>query len=452
MNGGLALVAALLLVLVNACFVAAEFAIVTIRRSKIEAMVRSGNRRARMLQEIVSNLDSHLSATQLAITSVGLAIGWLGEPAFAEVIGRALGQIGIVSPVLVHSIAFVAAFFLITSLVVVAGELAPKFLGLRRTETVALWTAPLVFGFAKLTAPVLGVLNYAASLLLRMFGVAKPDEKENELEPEELRIVLSELSTLGRISGAKRQMLENVFEFSEHTARHVMIPRDEIVYMALDRPLEENLKLVEKYAHTRYPLCESKLDSVVGLIHIKDLFQKSNEIQSSEDLSLIKHDMHFVPESQAIDDLQRDFQRKRAHMAMVVDEYGVPTGLVTMEDVLEELVGEIRDEFDEDEQPMIVESKDGIYVDGMLLFEDLCRQLEVEMADIDADTVGGFVTTSLGKIARVGDRFDIDNYDGRVVEMRGRRVARVVLTQREQESDDDTGATDDDDQSEQSAA
>ncbi|HET9063095.1 MAG TPA: hemolysin family protein, partial [Candidatus Binatia bacterium] len=219
-----------------------------------------------------------------------------------------------------------------------------------------------------------------------------------------------------------------------HSARQVMVPRDQIEYLALERPLEENAALLQRSGHTRYPLCKTDLDSVIGMIHIKDFYQRADAIKTSDDLRLIQHDMLFVPESQSIDALQRLFQRRRTHMAIVVDEYGVPTGLVTMEDVLEDLVGEIQDEFDTDETPKIEKSKDGLLVDGMLLIADLCRELDIEIGDVDVDTVGGFVTSALGKIARVGDRFSIGNYSGRVVEMQGRRVARVLLNRAEGET------------------
>ncbi len=427
MSDGTAVALVCLLVAINACFVAAEFAIVTIRQSRIEATIRAGSRRARLLKRVVGDLDAHVSAIQLAITSVGVAIGWLGEPAIARLMAGALATIGVLSPALSHTLAVALAFFLITSTLVIAGELAPKFLGLRRTETVALITAPIVFGLARLARPLLSAMTAAAEMILRPFGVRAEDAAGESMDPEELKIFLSELSTLGRLSIGRREMLENVFEFAEHTASQVMIPRDQIAFLSLERPLEENISIAIEAGHTRYPLCEDTLDSVVGMIHIKDMFQRSGQLTTSEDLRLIEHDMLFVPESQPIDELRQLFQRRRTHMAVVVDEYGVPTGLVTMEDVLEELVGEIRDEFDKDEAPKIIESGDALLVDGMLLIDDLCRELGVRVDNGNADTVGGYVTSELGKIARVGDRFSLADYRGRVVEMQGRRVARVRL-------------------------
>ncbi|MEE8310802.1 MAG: hemolysin family protein [Candidatus Binatia bacterium] len=424
---GLAAALVCLLIAVNAGFVAAEFAIVTIRHSRIEAMVRAGSRRATLLQRVVRDLDAHVSAIQLAITSIGVAIGWLGEPAIARLMTSLLATVGVTNVALIHTLAVTIAFLLITSSLVVVGELAPKFLGLRRTDQVALFTAPLVYGFARMTRPVLVAMNRAAELILRAVGVKRTETGPNSMDPEELRIFLSELTTLGRLSIGRREMLEKVFDFAEHTASQVMIPRDQIDFLSLERPLEENIAIVMETGHTRYPLCERGLDGTVGMVHIKDMFQRSGTLTISEDLRLIEHDMLFVPESQAIDELQKLFQRRRAHMAVVVDEYGVPTGLVTMEDVLEELVGEIRDEFDKDEPAKIIHSDDGMIIDGMLLIDDLCRELGVSIENGHADTVGGYVTSSLGKIARVGDRFDLADYNGRVVEMQGRRVARVRL-------------------------
>jgi len=301
---------------------------------------------------------------------------------------------------------------------------------LRRTEGVALATAPLVYGFARITRPLLQLMNRSAGGILSILGVTEPDPTYEKMDAEELRVFLSELSKLGRLSPSRRKLLENVFEFSQHTARQIMVPRDRIDYLSLERSFEENLAIVTTTGHTRYPLCETGLDTVVGMVHIKDVFQRSSDLHSSTDLRLIQHDMLFVPESQPIDMLQSMFQKSRSHMAMVVDEDGVPTGLVTMEDVLEELVGEIRDEFDIAETPKIERRDDGLVVDGMLLVEDLCRELEIEAEATGADTIGGYVINKLGRIPRTGDGFKLDGWEGRVVEMQGRRVARVMLRER----------------------
>ena len=207
-----------------------------------------------------------------------------------------------------------------------------------------------------------------------------------------------------------------------------MIPRDRIHALSLARSLDENLALIRETNHTRYPLCERDLETIIGMVHIKDLFLISEELRSSTDLRQIRRKLPMVPESQSIEELQQRFERERVHMAIVIDEHGAPIGLVTLEDVLEELVGEIHDEFDAEEPPSITQSEEGLLVDGMMLIDDLCRELDVDLAESEADTVGGFVTESLGKIGKVGDRFRFGRYDGWVAEMEGRRVSRIHLT------------------------
>ena len=262
MSHALPLIATCVLVLLNACFVAAEFAIVTVRRSRIEALVRSGHRRAKLLEHIASDLDAHISAVQLAITSIGIVIGWLAEPALGSAITEALGSIGLHNQAVAHGIAFTVAFAGITLIVVVLGELAPKFLGLRRTETVALWTAPLIYWFARLTRPALQLTNKAATGVLTILRVTAPDPTYERMDCEELRIFISDISKYGRLSVSRRRMLEKAFEFAEHTARQIMAPRDKIDYLSLERPIAENLAIVSETGHTRYPLCESGLDSI----------------------------------------------------------------------------------------------------------------------------------------------------------------------------------------------
>jgi len=424
-----ALVIAGVLILVNACFVAAEFATVSVRRSRIDGLARAGNRRARVLCKILDELDAHLSAGQIMITAAGIGIGWLGEPAVAGLLEPAFTLLSIEEGVLLRSVSFLVAFAAITLVTLIAGEIAPKLLGLRRAETVALWMAIPLHTVEIIARPAPRILTGGASILLSLVGVrgSADEDSLDALDPEELRAFVRQSSTFGRLSLTKRKLIENAIEFTEHTAKQIMVARNHIDYLNLDDSLEDNLRVVHKAAHTRYPLCRSSLDTVVGMIHIKDLFRRSGQVRTSADLQTIQHDMLFVPETQPIDVLQRTFQRKRAHMAIVVDEYGVPVGLVTLEDVLEELVGEIRDEFDEDEKPQIAKSAKGVSIDGMLLVQDLARELGIRIEPGEDDTVGGFVTTVLGRIARVGDGFRLGDYQGTVTEMEGRRVARILL-------------------------
>jgi CBS domain containing-hemolysin-like protein len=244
---------------------------------------------------------------------------------------------------------------------------------------------------------------------------------------EELRMLLVESHRVGALSGAKRELLENVIDYSDRTARHVMIPRGDIIYLSLERPLDENLRLVVQSVHTRFPLATTDIDHVIGMVHVKDLFQRREQLRSSDDLAAIKREILFVPESRPLDALQKDFQQRRTHMAIVSDEYGGTSGLVTLEDVIEEIVGEIQDEFDR-EPPSVVETPQGLVFDGLTLIDDVAERLGVELPSElgDVSTLGGLVTARIGRIPRTGDKIALDGYTLSVLEMKGRRVTKVL--------------------------
>ena len=416
------------LVLLNAFFVAAEFAIVKIRATRLETLARKGNVFAASAREAVEHLDAYLSATQLGITLASLGLGWVGEPAFAHLLEPALGSLGIVSEKAVHSISLATAFGVITILHIVLGELAPKSLAIQRTEAVVLSVSLPLRAFYYIFFPVLWLLNSASNGILRLFRIEPATGESLAHSEEELRMILTESHRMGELSGLKRRLLENIFNYTRRTAQEIMIPRAEIAYLSLARSWEENLQVIRNTEHTRYPLCTLSLDHVVGMVHVKDLYHHGEDLASSEDLLQRKRDVIFVPETTTLDDLQRQFQQKRLHMAVVVDEYGGTSGLVTLEDVLEELVGEIQDEFDR-EQPKIERTPEGEVVDGLLLVSEVNGRLGLDLSEVEAKTLGGYLTAELGRIARVGDHVTLDsNRQLRVVEMKGRRVAKVLVT------------------------
>jgi CBS domain containing-hemolysin-like protein len=414
------------LVVLNAFFVAAEFAIVKIRASRLEALVRQGNVFAKSARHMAQQLDAYLSLAQLGVTAASLGLGWIGEPAVAALLRPLFIQIGIESEHAVHSLAFVVAFVSITFVHIVLGEQAPKMLAIRRSEGVALSVAVPMRILRVAFFPALWLLNTSSNALLRIVGIDVASSEDLAHSEEELRIILAESARMGAVSGAKRRLLENVFKYSGRTAKDVMLPRAEIAYVSLAHTLEENLQIINSSHHTRYPLCTFGLDHVVGMVHIKDLFEGVKETRSSEDLLKLKREILFVPESMSAEDLQRQFQQKRMHMAVVVDEYGGTAGLVTLEDVLEELVGEIQDEFDR-ESPKIQKTAEGQVIDGLLPVSEVNDKLGLTLQDTDARTVGGYVTEELGRIARVGDRVSVNGRELRVVEMKGRRIARLLV-------------------------
>jgi CBS domain containing-hemolysin-like protein len=413
----------------NAFFVAAEFAIVKVRSTRVQEQIREGVRGAVATQRAIDNLDASLSATQLGITLASLGLGWVGEPALAHLISPLLGAVGIWSAGIVHSIAVTTAFALITLLHVVLGELVPKSLAIQRADAVAVAVAPPLLLFHRIFYPALWLLNKTSAAFLRLFGLHAAPGEELAHSEEELRMLLTESQHTGTLSPSKRKLLENVFDYTRRTAKHIMVPRAEIVYLSLGRPLAENLETIRQSQHTRYPLCDGDIDHIVGMIHSKDLFLPAEGVRESTDLLTIKRELLFVPESRSLELLQRDFQQRHVHMAIVVDEYGGTSGLVTLEDILEEIVGEIQDEFDT-EPPKMQTTPEGWVVDGLVLLEDVANRLGIDLPEQESTTLGGLVIARLGRIARVGDVVPLDGYDVKVVEMRGRRVSKLPITRR----------------------
>src|SRR5262249_40248348 len=421
---------ALGLVLLNAFFTAAEFAMVRVRSTRIEALAAEGRWQARMAASLQRRLDAFLSATQLGITLTSLGLGWSGGPAFAPPLAGAFAALGIESPRVIHNVSFVVAFASLSLVHIVIGELAPKSYAIRFTERVALWVALPMRVFQLIFAPALWVLQQAARGTLALLGVTAETSGDLAHSEEELRMLLAESHRVGALSGTKRELLENVIDYTERTARHVMVPRADIAYLSLARSLDENMAVVTQAAATRFPLVSTDIDHVIGMVHVKDLFNRRDQLRSSEDLAAVKREILFVPEMRPLDALQRDFQQRRTHMAIVVDEYGGTSGLVTLEDVIEEIVGEIQDEFDR-EPPSVVETPDGLVFDGLTLIDDVAERLARSAPQTaDVSTLGGFVTAQIGRMPRPGDRITVDGYELRVVEVRGRRVTRVLAAPR----------------------
>ena len=426
MNSGAYLLLAALLVFLNAFFVAAEFAIIKVRSTRVEELVREGVRGSVAAQSAIQNLDAYLSATQLGITLASLGLGWIGEPAFASLISPLLGAVGIWSENAVHNVALTIAFALITFLHIVLGELAPKSIAIRRPEEISLLVSPPLRLFYRIFYPALWFLNASSNFFLRMLRIAPASESERAHSEEELRVLLTESHRIGTLSASKRTLLENVFDYTRHSAKHIMVPRADIVYLSLRWPLAQNLETIRQSQHTRYPLCNDDIDHVVGMIHAKDLFQPVEGLHDATDLLGLKRDILFVPESRPLELLQRDFQQRRVHMAVVVDEYGGTSGLVTLEDILEEIVGEIQDEFDT-EAPRMETTPEGHLVDGLVLLEEIAARLNIAVPEHESATLGGFVIARLGRIARIGDLVSLEGYTAKVIEMKGRRVSKLLL-------------------------
>lgn len=414
----------LLLVALNGFFVAAEFALVKVRPTQLEPLISEGSRRARMARHMIRHLDAYLSATQLGITLASLALGWVGEPAFSWIVRPVISLVAGNNPDLVHTVSLTISFLVITVLHIVLGEQAPKTLAIRRAEETALLISFPLYAFYKLTYPAIWMLNHAANRLLKLIGVTPAAEGELAHDEEELRLLLSS-SKESQLSTQKRELLDNIFELSHRMARQIMLPRQDVVYLSTQRPLAENLRLARRSGHTRFPLCEGDLDHVIGLIHIKDIFHRERPLTA---LPEVAREIAFVPETLELDRLLKRMRTERFHMAAVIDEYGGVSGIVTLEDVIEEIVGSIQDEFDV-EKPELVEKGDGVYqVSGGMLVEDLEEALGVELSERDEDTIGGVVLSELGRNPAVGDCVPLGPVAIEVLEVQLNRVATVRIT------------------------
>lgn len=428
LNPWLGLALGVFLVFLNGFFVAAEFALVKLRPTQLGPDLVAGQRRARIAKHMLSHLDAYLSATQLGITLASLALGWIGEPAFVWLLEPLVERIPGSTPALVHSISLGSAFLVITVLHIVLGEVAPKSLAIRRPKATGLWISIPLFLFYKATFPAIWILNHLANWILRLFGVEPVDGEEISHDEEELRSLLASTSD-DRVSRQKRRILDNVFTFSRMPARKIMLPRRDVVYMSTERSVDENIELARKSGHTRFPLCEGDLDHILGLVHIKDVFRASPAPVS---LTEIRREILFVPETLPLDRLLRRMRHEKVHLAAVLDEYGGVSGIVSLENVIEELVGEIQDEFDR-ESPEIVRNANGSYsVAGSALVEDLEHALGVEFSDRDEDTVAGVVLSELGRRPVSGDTVRLGPLELRVAEVRGNRIHALEVSRTDQ--------------------
>lgn len=432
MNQLLLLLAAFLLVLLNGFFVAAEFAIVKVRSTKIRELADRGDWRAKVTRSVISHLDAYLSACQLGITFASLGLGWIGEPAVADIIEPLLGHIGITSPTAVHTTAFIIAFIIISFLHIVLGELAPKSLAIRKPEGTSLWLAPpLRFFYLLMYVPIVA-LNATANAILRLFGIQPIMDGELAHSSEELRMIVGASHAHGILNTTERRLLENVFDFSEREVAEIMTPRLDMACLFVDRTIADNFAILREHQHTRYPLAEGNPENIIGMIHIKDFINLTGEgapKRTGSILQSIKRPVLFVPETATIDALLRTFQATRTLLAIVVDEYGSVAGLITLEDVLEELVGPIRDEFDTQELPEIERRGGETFLDGgvpLVEVEDMFPDMPLDSED-EVRTIGGVVMKNLGRIPNVGDRITLGPYRVDVTEMDHLRVTRVKV-------------------------
>jgi len=420
---------ALFLVVLNGFFVAAEFAFVRVRSTSVDSLVEEGRSGAKLLQDELQHLDDYLAVTQLGITIASLGLGWVGEPAVAALIEPVLGSL--LPDGLIHLAAFAIGFGTITFLHVVFGELAPKTIAIARAEQISLFVAPPMRFFYYIFLPGLVVFNGTANAFTRMLGVPPASETEETLEEEEILMVLSRSGSQGNIDKAEVEMIEQVFELDDIPVREVMVPRPDVVSVPADLPLADLRRVIIDEGHTRYPVLEADGDQVVGFVDVKDVLRASEPGDGAADATAgdLARDLPVVPETGRIDDLLAEFQRERNQMAGVIDEWGSFEGIVTVEDLVEQIVGDLRDDFDVDaREPSIEVRDDGSYaVDGNVTIAAVNEELGAAIEIDDFGTVGGLVLDRLGRAPEVGDRIEADGYAFEVARVEGARVSEVLV-------------------------
>jgi len=426
----LRLLAVLALVLSNAFFVAAEFALVSARRTRIRELVEAGDRPARRVERAQQALDRAISGTQLGITLASLGLGWIGEPAVAYLVEPVLQLLGVGgSVVALHTVAVTIAFLLITYLHIVLGELAPKTVALLRPEGVSRLVAGPLIMFNRLMAPWIWILNGSSSLVLRLFRLPVSVGHERVHSPEEIEMLVHQSRKEGVVEEDEQAMIQGVFELTRTVAREVMTPRPDIVAIEADATAQEILSVVATSGFSRLPVYGESLDNIIGIIVVKDLLRLivANELDARADE--VMREPLFVPDTKPVDDLIAELRTRKTHMAIVVDEFGGTDGVVTLEDLLEEIVGEIYDEHDHAEAEVAVDADGRIHVDGGFSFSDLASRFDLPDpgAHEEYDTVAGYVLATLGRIPERGDHVAVGEAELHVLEVHDHRITRLEL-------------------------
>ncbi|MBP2118235.1 CBS domain containing-hemolysin-like protein [Cohnella lubricantis] len=398
---------------------------VKVRGTRIDALVQEGNKRAKLASRLTSHLDAYLSACQLGITLASLGLGWIGEPTIASVLGPLFHDLGFAES-WIHPLSFIVGFSAITVLHIVLGELAPKTLAIRQAEPVTLWAAaPLVF-FRKVMSPFIWLLNGTANGILRMAGIQPADAIASAHTEEEIRILMKESHKSGLIDNTELTLVDNIFDFAETNAHEIMIPRTEMVVLYANQPFERNRTIVLTEMHTRYPVCDGDKDNIIGFVHIRDLLQASDD--AAPDLRKLIRPLLSVPESMAISSLLKLMQKNKSQIAILIDEYGGTSGLVTLEDIMEEIVGEIQDEFDE-ERPELEKKDDLSYsISGMMLIEEVNSYFGLDIPTDDYDTIGGWMYSQIEIPPKKHQAVDVEEgFRFEIEETDNLRISRIKV-------------------------
>ena len=418
----------------NGFFVSAEFTIVKVRLSQLEELIAKGDKRAEYAKQLADQMDVSLSVTQLGITLASLALGWIGEPFLAELLRAPLAAVGVTGAA-VDTVAFAVAFSFITAAHIILGELVPKNISIVRPLDMLLVEALPLLLFQRLTYPFVWFLNHVANgIIHRFMGIDVAEEEDDAHSEAEIRLLMEESRKKGYIDKTEYDFVDNVFDFSDKAVRDIMIPRADMVCLYLERSIQENVDLAIREQMTRYPICREDKDHIIGFLHIKDLMEPLRR-GKMPNLRLMARQAFIVPETMAVSRLLKTLQKNRAQLAIVVDEYGGTAGMVTVEDIVEEIVGDIQDEFD-NEQDDILSVGDGMWRwDARVNLDDLNEKIGSNFPNTEFDTLGGFVFDLYGKIPSKFEKREWNNYEFVVQDMNGHRINQIKIIKREEESE-----------------
>lgn len=414
-------------VFLNAFFVAAEFAIVKVRKTQLE-LLSANNKKARTSLKLVNHLDEYLSATQLGITVASLGLGWIGKPVTTRILEPVYAMLEITNPQTMDSISIVVGFVLITFLHIVIGELGPKSLAIRHPRATTLFVAIPLNLFYIILKPAIVFLNGTANLILRMFGIKPISESERSHSEEELRLLITEGQKTGAIDSTEHQLIERIFEFNDKTANDIMVPRNDMTAVEVDDSKETIIQVVLEQGFSRIPVYKDDIDNIVGIIYSKDLLTASEHKEMITIMDILRP-AHFIPETKHIGEILKDFQKKRIHLAIVVNEHGGVEGLVTLEDIIEEIVGEIEDEYDIEAEKVTIDKKGIFLVNPDIEIDVFNQRFNTDIPDDteEYNTLSGFLQTVTGHVPEVFERIDYKGLIFTVMKKTGNKLLQVKI-------------------------
>ncbi len=426
----LMIILAVVFVGLNGFFVLSEFAVVKVRRSKLEELAKKNNSNAKLALKITKTLDTYLGVTQLGVTLSSLALGWIGEPAIARLLEKIFAPLFNDNTILLHTISFAIAFTIITLLHIVFGELIPKYVAIAKAEQIALIVARPLHLFKIVFFPLTKIFVMLVGFFLKKIGVEPTMTNEGGYSDKEIKIIIGESLKGGYLDSIESEILKNAVDFSDTTAREIMTPRKDIICLFDDNSLDENMDIIQQTNHTRYPYCKEGKDNILGMIHIRDVLQSALSCKKDVNLQNLVREIIIVPENTSVSNILMKMNKKQIHTALVVDEYGGTAGLLTMEDIIEEIMGEISDEHDKKINEIIKIDDKTYQIDGMLDIDKVAEELQFELDEnIEQVTIGGYVFNMLGKEPIVGDSITSGNFVFEVLEVDGMRIKKIQVVQ-----------------------